>query len=81
MNLVEFTEKLVKGIVHEEDMVKVQQFTKDEENVILEILVHENDMGVIIGKGGKMATSLRTIIQAYAYIHNIRRVNINIDSF
>ena len=53
MNLVEFTEKLVKGIVHEEDMVKVQQFTKDEENVILEILVQESDMGVVIGKGGK----------------------------
>ena len=81
MNLVEFTEKLIKGIVREEEMVKVQQFTKDEENVILEILVQESDMGVVIGRGGKMATSLRTIIQAYAYIHNIKRVNINIDSF
>ena len=29
MDLVEFTEKLVKGIVKEEEMVKVKQFSKD----------------------------------------------------
>lgn len=82
MNLVSFTENLVKSIVREEEMVKVKEFTKDEDgSTILEIIVHEKDMGAVIGRGGKMATSIRTIIQAYAYLHNIKRVNINIDSF
>ncbi len=81
MNLVEFAENLVKGIVKEPDMVKVQQFSKEEEDVILEILVPESDMGAVIGRGGKMATSIRMIIQAYAYLHNMKKVNVNIDSF
>lgn len=81
MELVEFTEYLVKSIVKEPDMVKVQSFGSDEEATILEIIVHESDMGAVIGKNGKMANSIRTLIQAYAYLHNNKKVKINIDSF
>ena len=81
MNLVEFTEELVKKLVKEPEMVKVQQFNSDEEATIVEIIVHESDMGAIIGKGGKMANALRTIIQSYAYSNNVHNVKINIDSF
>jgi len=81
MELVEFTEKLVKDLAKEPDMVKVSQFAKEDESIILEIIVHEGDMGAIIGKGGKMASSIRIIVQAYAYLHNMKHVNINIDSF
>lgn len=81
MELVEFTEKLVKDLAKEPDMVKVSQFTKEDESIILEIIVHESDMGAIIGKGGKMASSIRIIVQAYAYLHSMKHVNINIDSF
>lgn len=81
MELIEFTEKLVKDLVREPDMVKVQQFAKEDESIILEIIVHEDDMGAIIGKGGKMVSSIRIIVQAYAYLHNMKHVNINIDSF
>jgi len=80
-SLNEFAENLVKSIVKEPDMVKVQQFGGEEDSIILEIIVHESDMGAVIGRGGKMATSIRTIIQAYAYIHEMGRIKINIDSF
>ena len=76
-----FAESLVKSIVREPDMVKVQQFGSDDDAIILEIIVHESDMGAVIGRSGKMATSLRTVIQAYAYIHELKKVKINIDSF
>lgn len=79
--LVVFTENLVKSIVSEPDMVKVQQFEGDEDTTILEIIVHDKDMGGVIGKGGKTASAIRTLVQAYAYIKKIKRVNINIDSF
>lgn len=48
---------------------------------MLEIIVHESDMGAVIGRNGKMANSIRTLVQAYAYIHELNRVKINIDSF
>ena len=30
---------------------------------------------------GKMASAIRTLIQAYAYTHKLNRIKINIDSF
>ncbi|MBQ6817101.1 MAG: KH domain-containing protein, partial [Bacilli bacterium] len=50
MKVVEFTEYLVKSIVKEPEMVKVQSFNGDEGDLIIEIIVHENDMGAVIGK-------------------------------
>jgi len=79
--LISFAESLVKPLVKEPDMVSVQEFGGDDEEILLEIIVHESDMGAIIGRSGKMANALRTIIQAYAYLHKLNRVKINIDSF
>lgn len=80
MNLVEFSEFLVKKITTQPDMVKVQEFDDNGEKV-LEVLVSEEDMGRVIGKKGKVANSIKTIIQAKAYNDGIKRVKINIDSF
>ncbi len=80
MNLVEFSELIVKKIVKEPDLVKVQQFEGEDENVI-EIIVAEDDMGRVIGKKGKIATSIKTLIQAKAYNDGNKKVKVNIDSF
>ena len=81
MGLVEYTEFLVKSIAKEPDMVKEKSFGKDEESTILEIIVHDSDLGAIIGRQGKMASAIRTMVQAYAYLKGIKNVKINIDSF
>ncbi len=81
MNVVEFAEYLVKSIVLEPDLVKVSEFTADEDITILEILVPESEMGRVIGKGGKMSQSIRTLIQAFAAVNKMSKVKINIDSF
>ncbi len=81
MNIVEYAEFLVKNIVKQPDLVKVTSFNGDEDTTIVEIIVCEEDMGAVIGKEGKMASSIRTLIQAFAYLNNIKNVKINIDSF
>lgn len=80
MNLTEFAEFVVKKITKEPDMVKVKEFESDGEKV-LEILVSEEDMGRVIGKRGRIANSIKTIIQAKAYNDGEHKVRINIDSF
>ena len=80
MNLVEFAETIVRKLVKEPDLVKVQEFSSDEDTTI-EILVSEDDMGRVIGKKGKIATSIKTLIQAKAYNDGLRKVKVNIDSF
>jgi len=79
--LKKFTEELVKSLVKEPDLVKVQNFLDEEENPIIEIMVSSDDMGRVIGKGGKMAKAIRTLVQATAWSKGIRRVKINIDGF
>lgn len=80
MNLVEFSELIVKKIVKEPDMVKVQEFSSDDD-ITIEVLVAESDMGRVIGKNGKIATSIKTLIQAKAYNEGSKKVRVNIDSF
>ena len=80
MNLIEFSEMIVKKLVSEPDLVKVQEFESDDETAI-EIVVAEADMGRVIGKRGKIANSIKTLIQAKAYNDGNKKVKVNIDSF
>ena len=79
--LIAFTENLVKSLVSEPAMVKVQEFLGDEEIIQLEIIVQNDDMGAVIGKSGKMISAIRVLIQAAAYNMGLKRVRINVDSF
>ncbi len=79
MELKEFTEYLVKSIVNNPERVRVSEF-KLEDDLIIEVLVSDEDRSVVIGKGGKMANAIRTLVQAHAYIMNLGRVKLNIDS-
>lgn len=82
MNLVELTEFLVKSLVVNKENVSVKEFESDEEDTILiQVLVDSEDMGRVIGKGGKLANAVRTLVQASSYIHDNKKVRINIDSF
>ncbi len=81
MNITDFATLLISGIVKNPDMVKVSSFEGDEDTTILEILVSNEDMGAVIGKEGRNAKALRTIINAHAYLNNIKKIKINIDSF
>lgn len=81
MSVVEFAEYLVKNIVKEKELIKVSMFEADEDTTILEIIVPDSEMGRVIGKNGKTSTAIRTLIQAYAAVHKMPKVKINIDSF
>lgn len=81
MNITDFATLLISGIVKNPDMVRVSSFEGDEDTTILEILVSSEDMGAVIGKQGRNAKALRTIINAHAYLNNIKKIKINIDSF
>lgn len=82
MNLVELTEEIVKSLVSNTDGVKVKEFPTDEENtVLIQIIVDEADMGRVIGKNGRTANAIRTLVQASSSLHDNKYVKINIDKF
>ena len=79
MNLVELTEFIVKNLVTDPESVSVKQI-EDEEYTLIEVIVSNDDIGCVIGKSGKIANAIRTIIQASSYANNEKKVKINIDS-
>lgn len=80
MTLVELTKMIVKSLVSDPDSISVKEFPSDDE-IIIEIVVKEEDMGSVIGREGKIANSIRTVVQASSYLKDNKRVKINISSF
>lgn len=80
MSLEEYAEFIVKSICKEPDMVRVEKF-QEEEVTVLEIMVPDSDMGAVIGKSGRVASSIRVLLQAYAYLQKIGKIRVNIESF
>jgi len=78
MELVNLTEFLVKQILPEVE-VKINKIDSEGDTVI-QVLVPNECMSAVIGKGGNIANSIRTIVQAAAYNKKLGRVRINIDS-
>ncbi|MBO3663963.1 RNA-binding protein [Microbacterium stercoris] len=58
-------EHLVKGIVDHPDDVRIDSSTSSRGDV-LEVHVHADDRGRVIGRGGRTAKALRTLVAALA---------------
>lgn len=80
MSLEEYAEFVVKSICKDADMVRVQKF-QEEDLTILEVMVPESDMGAVIGKSGRVASSIRILLQAYVYLQQLGKIRVNIESF
>ena len=82
MDLVELTKEIVLALVSNKESVSVKEFETDEENTILiQVMIDEEDMGRVMGRGGKIANSIRTLVQASSYLNDNKKVKINIENF
>jgi predicted RNA-binding protein YlqC (UPF0109 family) len=70
-------EYLVGQLVDEPDKVTVEEFEEEDGTVVLELAVARDDYGRIIGKGGRTANALRTVVKAAA-VKEERRVLVDI---
>jgi predicted RNA-binding protein YlqC (UPF0109 family) len=68
---------LARALVDHPDRVKVEEFEEDDGTLVLELSVAEDDYGQVIGRGGRTAQALRTVIKAAAVKDN-RRVLVDI---
>ena len=68
---------LARALVDHPDRVKVEEFEEDDGTLVLELSVAEDDYGQVIGRGGRTAQALRTVVKAAAVKDN-RRVLIDI---
>ena len=58
-------ETIIKNLVSDKDAISVNEI-EGEKSIIFEVKVAENDMGKIIGKEGRVAKAIRTVVKAVA---------------
>jgi uncharacterized protein len=73
----EFLEYLARGLVESPDEVQVKEVEEDDGSIVLELSVGESDYGNVIGRGGRTASALRTVVKSAA-VKSKRRVFVDI---
>lgn len=66
-----FVQFIVKSIVAHPEDVSIEK-SLDEKGVLIQLIVHKEDIGRVIGQRGQIAQSIRTLLRALAY-HNDAR--------
>jgi len=61
----DLVEYIAKSIVNEPDEVKVEE-EEDEEGITLKLQVADDDKGRVIGKQGRIAEAIRTLLRVKA---------------
>jgi predicted RNA-binding protein YlqC (UPF0109 family) len=60
----ELLAELARGLVDEPDAVRVEQVEGDDGSLVLRLYVAEDDVGKVIGRQGRIARALRTVVRA-----------------
>lgn len=74
--MTELLEFLVRALVEDPEAVKIEELEEDGD-LIYEITVADDDLGRVIGRGGRVANAIRTIAKAAAVLLD-RRVIVDI---
>ena len=61
--MVELVKYIARSLVENPDAVDVRE-VESEEGVTIELRVAEDDMGKVIGKQGRIAKAIRTVVKA-----------------
>ena len=75
-SVIELTEDVVSAIVDHEDRVNVTG-SYSEKGILVEVKVGPDDVGKIIGKEGRIASAIRTVMKAVGAKHG-ERVMLNV---
>ena len=65
VNMKEFIEYIVRSLVDDPSQVRVSEI-EGSNTVIFELRVAPEDMGRVIGKGGRVANAMRTLLRVVA---------------
>jgi uncharacterized protein len=65
-------EYLARGLVDDPEQVRVTEVREGDGTVVLELSVAPDDYGSVIGRGGRTATALRTVVKTVAVRHGQR---------
>ena len=75
----ELIESLILPLVAYPNEVEIIKVSESTDNLEYKVLVNENDLGRVIGKGGTIAKAIRTVLYAGASKEG-KKIHLDIDS-
>ena len=78
MNMQELLKVMAQGLVEAPDQVTVTEETDEGGTIVFHLHVAEEDMGRVIGKQGRIAKAIRTVMRAAA-TRDDKKVMVEID--
>lgn len=73
----ELVETIAKALVNDIEAVQTEESISEEGATVVSLKVAEDDMGKVIGKGGRIAKAIRSVVKA-ASMKEEKRVLVNI---
>ena len=70
--MVKLIETIAKALVDDPQQVVVRELESRGDSMVIELKVSEHDMGKVIGKQGRIAKALRTVVKAAATKQNLK---------
>ena len=64
--MVSLVETIAKSLVSDPDAVTVTEISSEGNNVVIQLKVAQDDMSKVIGRQGRIAKALRTVVKAAA---------------
>lgn len=71
----ELVEGIAKALVDNPDKIFVEEIV-DGKNILLKLKVDDSEMGKVIGKKGRIAKSIRTVLKS---VSNKKKVNVTLE--
>ncbi len=68
--MLSLVETIAKALVENPDLVEVRDISEKSDEAVIELKVAPQDMGKVIGKQGRIAKALRTVVKAAAVKQN-----------
>lgn len=74
--LIEF---IARNLVDDPEAVEVREIRSDRYATVIGLRVGENDLGKVIGRQGRVAKAMRTLMRASGSVQGKRHVGLEID--
>ena len=66
VNYISLIENLIRPLIHYQEDLFIKELPSETEYILLQVIVNKQDLGRVIGKQGKMAKAIRSIMKAIA---------------
>ena len=68
----ELVEYIAKSIVEDSEAVRVTESTAEDGRILISLVVAEDDKGKVIGRGGRVAEAIRTVLRIAAIRRGVK---------